>query len=695
MNSLIRSAFVLIVAPGLALGCGDDSTVMMDASTDSSVMSDGSPDGSPDGSVDASPDGSTDGSVDGGGDAGTGAHFRLRIENATGGGYVTPLSPGVWVLHSDPDPLFMEGSADYGDGLENIAEDADPSTLAAALPSGASGVFNMPMGATDPGPILPGDAYEIDITATPDMPNLSFASMVGQSNDVFVAPNGDGIPLFDSMGNPLAERDVTDMIALWNAGTEIDEAPHLGPDQAPRQSMPGQGATEGVVRAFSDNTRAIPLPADIIGISVSESSGDYTITIDNVSGDRGTLVSPISPVFYALHDDTVAVFAAGTPDDGMGLEDLAEQGNPSTLVTSYTGASGVLMAGAMAIPVGDSSAGPATPGKSYALTVTPDSDHPLLTIATMIGQSNDAFLGFSGLALLDSTGAPRPAAEVEAEMRKMIAVWDAGTEANEVPGVGPNQAPRQAAPGDGAADPDDNVRLYDDSTNDLAGAMAGGFVDLTITHTSGMDFQVQVTNTSDGTAYPGVLGPMFHAVHDDTASLFTEGMPASAGLQKLAEDGSPADLVTEIDGASGVLSAGAQAMRDGGGSGPIMAGDGYTFTVTMDATHRFLSVASMIVPSNDTFLAFPESGIELVDSTGAVRSDADIATDVAAMLGAWDAGSEQNQASALGADQAPAQSAPNTGAAEGDGTVRNADGAPVWSYPPVGDVVRVTITPLD
>jgi hypothetical protein len=43
-----------------------------------------------------------------------------------------------------------------------------------------------------------------------------------------------------------------------------------------------------------------------------------------------------------------------------------------------------------------------------------------------------------------------------------VQLWDAGSEVNEEPGVGPNQAPRQPAPNTGDPDPDNTVRLVDD-----------------------------------------------------------------------------------------------------------------------------------------------------------------------------------------------------------------------------------------
>lgn len=45
----------------------------------------------------------------------------------------TPLSPGVYVIFNDANPLFTEGQKDFGKGLESLAEDGDPTTLAASL----------------------------------------------------------------------------------------------------------------------------------------------------------------------------------------------------------------------------------------------------------------------------------------------------------------------------------------------------------------------------------------------------------------------------------------------------------------------------------------------------------------------------------------------------------------------------------
>ena len=93
----------------------------------------------------------------------------------------------------------------------------------------SSGLFNTPVGASQPGAIGPGDAYEFSFSAAPGS-KLSFATMFVPSNDFFYAPDENGIDLFDGSGNQMS-GDITGMIQLWDAGTEINQEPGLGPDQ--------------------------------------------------------------------------------------------------------------------------------------------------------------------------------------------------------------------------------------------------------------------------------------------------------------------------------------------------------------------------------------------------------------------------------------------------------------------------------
>jgi len=64
-------------------------------------------------------------------------------------------------------------------------------------------------------------------------------------------PAGSGIELFNS-GKPVS-GDITSKIILWDAGTEVNLEPGIGPDQGPRQKAPNTGEAENsVVRNAKD-----------------------------------------------------------------------------------------------------------------------------------------------------------------------------------------------------------------------------------------------------------------------------------------------------------------------------------------------------------------------------------------------------------------------------------------------------------
>jgi hypothetical protein len=195
--------------------------------------------------------------------------FKVRVENISDPAGLTAsdgtrwpfaVSPGVWVVGSKDVRLFTPGKPAGTNGLEAQAEDGNPSMLQASLGGEAahaasaasplSGVFNMPVGKDAPGPILPGGSYEFTFAARPGM-KLQLAMMFGQSNDLFYAPYAP-IPLFDKKG-AAASGDFTYKFVLWDAGTEVNQEPGVGPDQAPRQKAPNTGAAEGgVVRRVED-----------------------------------------------------------------------------------------------------------------------------------------------------------------------------------------------------------------------------------------------------------------------------------------------------------------------------------------------------------------------------------------------------------------------------------------------------------
>lgn len=162
--------------------------------------------------------------------------FTVTLHSPENGG--GPLAPGVFVVHKDGMPLFKAGEKDRGQGLEALAEDGNPAALSSAT---GSTVFNTPKGDAEPGPATPGKSYQFTFMAEPG-DKLSFASMYVQSNDLFYAPEAGGFELFQ--GNTPITGDMTGKIMLWDAGTEVNQKPGEGADQAPRQSGPNTGESE-------------------------------------------------------------------------------------------------------------------------------------------------------------------------------------------------------------------------------------------------------------------------------------------------------------------------------------------------------------------------------------------------------------------------------------------------------------------
>jgi cytochrome c1 len=188
--------------------------------------------------------------------------FIVRVENISskdgqaasdGTRWPFALSPGLWVSYDKDVMLFKEGKP-ASKGLEMQAEDGDPNGLVKMLEARnhtGHGVFNTPIGATAPGPIRPGDAYEFTVTAKPGM-KLMMTMMFGQSNDWFYAPDK-GIELFDKSGKPVG-GDVTSKFLLCDAGTEKDEELGIGPNQGPRQKGLNTGEDEhGVIHKAKDS----------------------------------------------------------------------------------------------------------------------------------------------------------------------------------------------------------------------------------------------------------------------------------------------------------------------------------------------------------------------------------------------------------------------------------------------------------
>jgi hypothetical protein len=117
------------------------------------------------------------------------------------------------------------------------------------------------------GPLLPGGRYEFEVSAMRGQ-SLSFATMFVQSNDLFFAPDDKEIPLFDDNDDPI-DGDVTDMIRLWDVGTEVNEFPGVGPHQPLRQTGPNTGDDEMMPVAQVSDMFYYPPVESLIHVTIS------------------------------------------------------------------------------------------------------------------------------------------------------------------------------------------------------------------------------------------------------------------------------------------------------------------------------------------------------------------------------------------------------------------------------------------
>jgi hypothetical protein len=110
--------------------------------------------------------------------------------------------------------------------------------------------------------------------------------------------------------------------------------------------------------------------------------------------------------------------------------------------------------------------------------------------------------------------------------------------------------------------------------------------------------RVKITNLApeNGT----FLTPFWVGFHDGTFDLYNLGEPSSEELERIAEDGDTGPLTTTF----GMSPAGSA--QGTIGSGPIAPGQMISMLFTLDSmspASRYFSYASMIIPSNDFFIA--------------------------------------------------------------------------------------------
>lgn len=407
---------------------------------------------------------------------------------------------------------------------------------------------------------------------------------------------------------------------------------------------------------------ALGLLGACAGQRVASNSAVFKVTIVNVS-DKAGIATVISSGVAVTHSQELRLFEAGLPDKGYGLEGVAEDGHKWPLNSYLKRSKAVYDRVIFDTPAGYDVPENIPGGKYYEFYIAGSSKFPYLSLATMVGYTNDLnFMldtnGVSGYSLFNPDGSPKSDEELKDVMAHWD-VWDAGTEINEPNGAGPNQP--DAPTGIDVGPPDVGlVQLYEDVRNPIDDVHKAFAVQV-VNKPGGPagTFQVTVANRTDQPGLtPSALSPILAVAHNPSLSAFEQGYAdRGTGLEELAEDGNPAPLAQSAQAHPGYHT---HLITGPGGAGPLRPGASHTFEIALDEEHPMLSMMAMYVESNDAFLTFlnpvGECGLWIHG-----KSDQEIAALVRESLAFMESGTEANQPIGSGSDQAPRQSAPGEG----------------------------------
>jgi Spondin_N len=113
-----------------------------------------------------------------------------------------------------------------------------------------------------------------------------------------------------------------------------------------------------------------------------------------------------------------------------------------------------------------------------------------------------------------------------------------------------------------------------------------------------VSYEVTITNTT----YNQRFTPLLLATHRPTVAIFQAGEPASPQLRSLAEEGNVAPLKEVLDGLRDVTATAA-------GNALLEPGKSITFRIKANPWRDRLSMAAMLIPTNDAFMALNAVGL--------------------------------------------------------------------------------------
>ena len=243
---------------------------------------------------------------------------------------------------------------------------------------------------------------------------------LGTQTTITATPRRDDstVEFLDGSNQPLTDGDGADGFqVVLSVGENVVRVRVTASDNVTTETY-----TVTVSRAGEDRSLT-PTPNNTVGAGVP-STALYTVTFQ---GRWITDVTPgglpggahFSPIIGAVHNAGVTFLKSGEVASS-GVESMAEIGGTSELQSEVNAA--INATSPTALSVLSRSGNIRRQGRVTLNDVVATTEHPRVTLVTMIAPSPDWFVGVSGLSLLDASGNWLPSHEVK------LYPWDAGTE---------------------------------------------------------------------------------------------------------------------------------------------------------------------------------------------------------------------------------------------------------------------------
>jgi len=149
-----------------------------------------------------------------------------------------------------------------------------------------------------------------------------------------------------------------------------------------------------------------------------------------------------------------------------------------------------------------------------------------------------------------------------------------------------------------------------------------------------------VNLTITNLTFKQIMSQMFIMTHNDNVDLFIAGTPATDALSQLAEGGNASALATLYQNNTDVNSVITTTRL-------LNPGDNLTVQIFVDQNFTFVSVASMMMTTNDAFAGISKLKLEILSNATSANASLGNATSGNSTLQieyipAWDAGTEAN-----------------------------------------------------